>query len=494
MTRVFVRHAAKDKVLVDDFVDLLLTGVNVQPHDIFCTSLEGMGIPLGQQFVEYIKDKIQKPEVVLLLISEHYLHSQFCTQEAGAAWALSLPIYPFLVPSVDDSDLKAVLVGMQAGRIDNRTDLNNLRDDLIEKLALQPLRTAHWEAKREKFLNRLTDILSSTITQNAQAVSVQKVQPVEIMPSESPVSTSSVQQLLPSSVPSRPVIERLEERLQQAYQQRFTFLLIGQTGVGKSSTVNSLFEEEIAPVGHEKPTTLKVKFYKSKIQQNVVVVDTPGLCDDLEVKGKDKLYLSEIRNKVPEFHCLWFVTPLYETRLRPDERRAIRLVTQAFGEEVWDRAVIIFTFADYIQVSQYSDKLFKRSRAVRNATREYTSSRTASKIPSVAVSNISPTTPDREPWYEELFVEVADRIAEKQALPFLLTIVKRRKKLSLNNQQKERVRKVVRRTKSPNVATEDKSGWGWVVAGGMMGAAFIGLPGAVVGGLLGGLASILRDE
>lgn len=160
MGRVFVSHAANDKPLVAAFVGLLHAGMNIQPSDIFCTSLESMGIPSGQPFVDYIRKKIQKPEIVLLLLSKNYLASQFCLQEAGAAWALSLHQHPILIPPVEFDDLKAVLTGVQAGRINDRAYLNNLRDDLVERMGLRPLRTSHWEAKREEFFGRLGGLLT----------------------------------------------------------------------------------------------------------------------------------------------------------------------------------------------------------------------------------------------------------------------------------------------------------------------------------------------
>ncbi len=42
MPKIFVSHAAKDAELVEDFVDLLQLGVNVNPDDVFCSSEESI--------------------------------------------------------------------------------------------------------------------------------------------------------------------------------------------------------------------------------------------------------------------------------------------------------------------------------------------------------------------------------------------------------------------------------------------------------------------
>lgn len=162
MERIFVSHAARDKELVEDFVDLLQVGVGVHPDDIFCSSLPGMNIPTGTAFIEYIKPKIVKPELVLLIVSSEFLKSQFCNNEVGASWAMSLPIHPLLVPHLDYSEVREVLAGTQVGKLNDKECLNDLRDDLTDKMGLAPFSTSHWERKRDRFLSKLTGTPSST--------------------------------------------------------------------------------------------------------------------------------------------------------------------------------------------------------------------------------------------------------------------------------------------------------------------------------------------
>lgn len=162
MPSIFVSHAAKDERLVEEFVELLQVGIGVHPNDIFCSSLPGMNIPTGTAFIDYIKSKITSPKLVLLVVSQEFLKSQFCHNEVGATWALSLPIYPMLVPPVDYPDVRGVLGGIQLSKIDDKEKLNDLRDDITAKLGLTPLKTSHWEKKRDKFLDKLPSLQATS--------------------------------------------------------------------------------------------------------------------------------------------------------------------------------------------------------------------------------------------------------------------------------------------------------------------------------------------
>ena len=43
---IFISHSSKDKKLVDVFVDTILRlGIGFKDNDIFCTSIEGLGMP-----------------------------------------------------------------------------------------------------------------------------------------------------------------------------------------------------------------------------------------------------------------------------------------------------------------------------------------------------------------------------------------------------------------------------------------------------------------
>jgi hypothetical protein len=178
MARIFISHAANDEALVEEVVDLLQVGIGVHPGDIFCSSLPGMNIPTGAEFISHIKAHVTNPDLVLLILSPEFLKSQFCQHEDGASWALSLPIYPLIVPPLDYADVRGILAGTQMAKLNDKEKLSDLRDDIIEKLGLKPLKTSHWERKRDRFLVRLSETLSlgtSTLPATAPNVTVGEV-------------------------------------------------------------------------------------------------------------------------------------------------------------------------------------------------------------------------------------------------------------------------------------------------------------------------------
>ncbi len=157
MKKIFISHASKDKDIIDSFVDLLNTGIGINPHDIFCTSLESMGIPAGENFVGFIKKQLEQVELVLTIITENFLESQFCLTELGASWIMK-KVYTIIVPPITFGDVRTILGEIQFANITDKSSLNELRDGLIKILDVSlPVPTARWEVKRDQFLEKFNE-------------------------------------------------------------------------------------------------------------------------------------------------------------------------------------------------------------------------------------------------------------------------------------------------------------------------------------------------
>ncbi|WGE66698.1 50S ribosome-binding GTPase [Actinobacillus equuli subsp. haemolyticus] len=93
----------------------------------------------------------------------------------------------------------------------------------------------------------------------------------------------------------------LEDALEQIRQinknTKVNVLIVGGTGVGKSSTINALFNIDDAKVGQSaRPETNSIYHY-SDPEKHIVIWDTPGLGDNQE---KDEHYKQLITRKLNE--------------------------------------------------------------------------------------------------------------------------------------------------------------------------------------------------
>lgn len=174
---IFISHAAADKAIADEVVDLLNTAMQINvTEDVFCSSVYGCNIPPGVDFKRFIKEQIQTPKIVILLVSEQYLASAFCLAEAGASWAMSHRAIPLVVPPIKFSDLKAVLEGTQAGRINDPKFWNDVVEIFEAELAIKT-RKNRWEEKRDQAIDRID--LALKRQKPPSVISVTRFQEVE---------------------------------------------------------------------------------------------------------------------------------------------------------------------------------------------------------------------------------------------------------------------------------------------------------------------------
>ena len=108
LKKIFISHATKDKEIVEELIDLLET-IGISSTQIFCSSFEGYGIPLGGNFLDTIKEELSAEVLVLFVITNNFYDSKVCLCEMGAAWALSKEHIPIVVPPLSYSDIQAVI-------------------------------------------------------------------------------------------------------------------------------------------------------------------------------------------------------------------------------------------------------------------------------------------------------------------------------------------------------------------------------------------------
>jgi hypothetical protein len=75
MPKVFISHAVRDKKLVEAFVDLLHSGMNINFNEIFCTS--NGRLPSGELFTEQIRQNLYYSDVVIFIMTKSFFDSKF---------------------------------------------------------------------------------------------------------------------------------------------------------------------------------------------------------------------------------------------------------------------------------------------------------------------------------------------------------------------------------------------------------------------------------
>ena len=91
---------------------------------------------------------------------------------------------------------------------------------------------------------------------------------------------------------------KLLKNLMRFKTQKLNIMVTGATGCGKSSTINALFETEVAKVGvGVEPETMEIEMY---VLDNLVLWDTPGLGDGNEADNRHSKNIINKLNEVDE--------------------------------------------------------------------------------------------------------------------------------------------------------------------------------------------------
>ena len=225
-----------------------------------------------------------------------------------------------------------------------------------------------------------------------------------------------------SKILKNPEALALKEKYQREAQEGFTILQVGQTGVGKSSTVNSLFGEEVAKTNNFTAQTKSVTPFEGT-HRNVryTIYDTPGLGEwsigDLE---QDKKYISLMKERCPLPDVLWYVLRLDGNRITAADANALKLIHENFGDAIWDRTMIVFTHSDrFTSPKDFQESFDGRTQTVNHAITQITNGK-VQDVPVAAVANGSECTPDGKNWLGELFTTSFERLNPERQNAFLL--------------------------------------------------------------------------
>ena len=155
--RIFISHSSKDIEVVKMFVDhILQLGVGLRFDDIFCTSIEEMGIKNGEDLRNHIWNNVQSADFSFLMISRNYKESEICLNEMGAVWAADNRVRYYLLPDVDFNEIGWLCDTKKADKLANPIVLDSLEEELVDFYDLPHL-GGRWSRHRQDFVNYLED-------------------------------------------------------------------------------------------------------------------------------------------------------------------------------------------------------------------------------------------------------------------------------------------------------------------------------------------------
>ncbi|KAI4348536.1 hypothetical protein L6164_009249 [Bauhinia variegata] len=214
--------------------------------------------------------------------------------------------------------------------------------------------------------------------------------------------------------------------LKQENVNTLTILVMGKGGVGKSSTVNSIIGERVVSKS-EAPRPVTVSRTRAGFTLNII--DTPGLIEGGYVNDIAlELIKRSLLNKTID--VLLYVDRLDAHRADDLDKLVAKSITDTFGKEIWNKALIALTHAQFLPPDElpYDEFFSKRSEAllkvVRLGARIREDSSLTSSIPVVLVENSGKChknesdekiLPNGTAWIPDLVQKITEIALNKQA-------------------------------------------------------------------------------
>lgn len=165
-TKIFISHSSKDVAFVEPLVELF-EHIGLNEENMFCSSVPGINIPLGNHIYDYLREQFQNYSlIVIYVLSENYYNSPDCLCEMGAAWVLQHQYRSILLPQFDYRDVRGVIsqmnisIKLDSKRTELTARLNDLRDMMLEELELGKgaFSLNVWEHHRDSFIDRINEM------------------------------------------------------------------------------------------------------------------------------------------------------------------------------------------------------------------------------------------------------------------------------------------------------------------------------------------------
>ncbi|CAL8463424.1 g2958 [Coccomyxa elongata] len=225
-------------------------------------------------------------------------------------------------------------------------------------------------------------------------------------------------------------------KLRDKKKTKLTILLLGKTGVGKSSTANSILAERVANVAALQSDTSKAQcFSRVAAGFTLSIIDTPGVLEGDAINGAALSgIVYEVKGRPVD--AVLFLNRLDDFRVDASDIQVIEGVTRALGETVWNNTFIGLTHGRLTSLPDdltYDEYVERRAGALREAIYKHSGAK-AAELPVVLIENSSRAAVNsdgekllgnKRPWLPDLMRQVTQKSMEWTPYRYDPSVVRR---------------------------------------------------------------------